>query len=388
MAQAAEVTKLARLLGVDEDQLAFLGAISADALREFRAAATDRLFASDGDKLKRVASAAKLVPAPIAAKAASAAFGPLLTAAVAGAVEPSRGIAIATNLPVSFLAKTTIAIDPRRATAILSQIPPKLAGKVAAELISMGEHLTLGRFVGVITDDALMEAAAHIDDADLLKVAFLLEDRGEVDRVVGILSDRLPGILQAAADDDLWAQAFGLLDSIGDAHKATMGDLTADLDPDSLASLVVAARASSAWATLLPVTRAMSIGSLRTFASNSAVQEHDTVAAVMDAALEQDLWLDLLPLAGELPVGPRTFLAGRIAALDIATLDDLLIQTDEASSWEALVPLAAVMTGAQVSDVLSAPLLSEEEEPMANLLAAADGAELPDDVREVLDARR
>ncbi|NMO04396.1 hypothetical protein HH308_24560 [Gordonia sp. TBRC 11910] len=356
LAHAAELTKLARTLGVEEERLAFLAEVSPDSLKTVRMSVSDRLFDADGDKLKRIAAAAKLVPAPIAAKAAAVAFGPLLTAAIASSIEVSRGIAVAGNLRVGFLARVAAELDPRRCGPILSALPASLAGKVAAQLVADGEHITLGRFVGAISDDALRTAAREINDSDLLRVAFLLEDRANIDYVVDVVSDRLPGILAAAGDEGLWSHALGLLDAIGDEHRRTMGDLAAQLDTEVLADLIGAAHSTGAWATLLPVTRLMSVESLRVFASNPAVQAPDTVAAVMDAALADDMWLDLLPLAGELPTEPRTFLAGRIVGLDTELLDDLIGQADAAGQWGSLAPVVAVMSPEQVGVVLDLPI--------------------------------
>ncbi|GAB16698.1 hypothetical protein GOEFS_011_00010, partial [Gordonia effusa NBRC 100432] len=376
----------ARVLGVDESELDYLAEVSSSAIREFRCAASDRLFASDGDKLKRIASAAKLVPAAVAAKAAALAFGPLLTAGVASSVEPARGIAIANMLPVKFLANTAIELDPRRCGPILSELPPKLAGKVADYLVQAREHITLGRFVGAISEAALRAAAAEISDADLLRVACLLEDRGAIDHVFDVIADRLPGVLTAAGDEGLWTEALGLLDAINDEHRATMGNLAAQLDPQVLASLVEAAHETQAWSTLLPVTRVMSIDALRVFATNPAVQQHDTISAVMDEALAEGMWLDLLPLAGELPDESRGFLASRIAELDEGVLDDLVRQTDDAAQWASLLPLVGVMTPDQVGKLLKLPVLADAG-VMSNALdvvAASDG--LPADVVDLITA--
>ncbi|MFW0789105.1 hypothetical protein [Gordonia sp. CPCC 205333] len=383
---AAEITKLARVLGTDEAELACLADVSPSAIREFRCAASDRLFASDGDKLKRIASAAKLVPVAVAGKAAALAFGPLLTAGVAGSVEPARGIAIANTLPVKFLAKTAIELDPRRCGPILSELPPKLAGRVAAHLVEVGEHITLGRFVGAISDPALRAAAAEISDADLLRVACLLEDRGAIDNVFDVISDRLSGVLAAAGEEGLWPEALGLLYAINDEHRAIMGNLAAQLDPEVLGSLVDVAHETQAWSTLLPVTRVMNIESLRIFATNPAVQQQDTISAVMDEALAEGMWLDLLPLAGELPEQSRSYLAGRIADLGPDVLDDLVRQTDDAAQWRSLLPLVGVMGPDEVGTLLKLPVLADAEVMTNALDAASSGEGLPTEIFDLVVA--
>src|SRR5581483_11076982 len=113
--RAAEVLKLARLLDTEPKELGYLDEIPATALRTFREQATDRLFAGDADRLRRVAAASKLVPVPITAKIAQLAFGPLLCAAVAGLLDPPHAVRVAAGCPTSFLADITTYLDPRRA---------------------------------------------------------------------------------------------------------------------------------------------------------------------------------------------------------------------------------------------------------------------------------
>src|SRR5438445_13051598 len=86
--RGAEITKLARLLGVEPKELGYLDRIPASALRTFREQTTDRLFAGDAARLHRVAAASKLVPVPLTVKIAQAACGPSVCAGTAGSLEP------------------------------------------------------------------------------------------------------------------------------------------------------------------------------------------------------------------------------------------------------------------------------------------------------------
>ncbi len=390
----AEITKLAGLLAVDEDELQFLREVSPAAIREFRYQISDRLFASDGDKLRRIAAASKLVPAAIAAKAAAHAFGPLLCASIAGSVEPSRAVAIANNLPVKFLAAATTEIDPRRTKAVLSEVPPALGAKVAAYLVSRGEHITMGRFVGVVGDEATRAAAAEVADADLLQVSFLLEDRSAIDRVIGLVADRLPGVLRAADTEDLWGYAFGMLDAINDEHKALVGNLSVDLEPDALGRMINAAHDTQAWQVLLPVTRLMDRDRLATFSTNTAVHQPEVLADILETALVQGLWLDLLPMAARLPDEPRAHLASLVAALDADKLADLIGESDAAGQWESMLPIATMMTSEDQARLAALPVMADVD-VLANVLSTIGEGDmwsaalplvnaLPEDVKPTL----
>lgn len=340
---SAEITKLGRLLNVSDADLAFLADLSPSALREFRERTTDLLFDGDAVRLKRVASAAKLVPAAISAKAAELAFGPLLCAALAGSVEPARAVAIAQKLPTEFLAETSIQLDPRRAAATIGAVPAQVVAEVGRELLKVGDHITMGRFVGVLPDKSLRAAAPIMGDADLLSVGFLLEDKSGMDGLLEIVADRLSGIIAAAHEHDLWAEAIDLLATVNTDNRARLGDITAQQSDEVLGGIIAAAQSLDAWDTLLPVTRAMSFDSLVTFSKHPAVHAESTLSAIVDVALNKDLWLDLLPLAAQLPPPQRAFIAAQVAEQTDERLSDLVRQADDADQWDAMILIAMAM---------------------------------------------
>lgn len=360
LAALAEITKLARLLDVeDSSDLDFLLELPHASLRAFRERVTDRLFDADATRLKRVAAASKLVPVAISAKAARHAFGPLLCASLAGMMEPSRGVAIAEQLPAPFLAETSVQLDPRRAASLISAMPARVVAEVAKDLLQRDDHITMGRFVGVLPEKSLRAAAPVMGDADLLRIGFLLEEKSRLDNLVEIVGDRLPGIVRAAHENDLWAQAIDLFDSVGPENKARIGDVAAAAGDAVLDGLIRAVNRLEAWDALLPVTRAMSRESLEVFAQHPAVHQEPTLAAVLDVALNQGLWLDLLPLASQLPSTQREFIATRVAQQPAERLGNLIRDADEADQWEALIPIAMAMNDADRRSMAALPIMQD-----------------------------
>ncbi|WP_175583061.1 hypothetical protein [Nocardia cyriacigeorgica] len=309
----AETTKLARLLGVETGTLDFLADLPPDAIREFRDRSTDMLFDRDRSKLARVAAAANLVPVAISAKIAGHAFGPVLCAAVAASVDPRRAVDIAAALPAPFLAEAATALDPRRTADVIAKVPPRQVAAVATELLAREEHVTMGRFVGVVPEPSLRAAAAVTGDADLLRIGFLMEDKSSIDTLMGIVADRLPGIIRAAHTERLWAQGLDLLATVNDANKARLGDICAELGDDVLDGLIAAAVELDALATLMPVTSAMSSATLATLAARPAVHDEQFLGACVDIAAAEGLWLEMLPLTRHLPAEPRSFVAALVA---------------------------------------------------------------------------
>jgi hypothetical protein len=214
----AEILKLARLLDRDPATLAYLADVPADDLRELREQTTERLFTAQGRTLARLAAASKVLPTGLIATISERAFGPLLSAHVAGMLEPARAADVAAKLSPSFLVDVAIEIDPRRASDVIGRIPPRQVADVAAELVQRKEYVAMGQFVGHIGTDALRAALDVMSDRDLLEVAFVLEQKDGLDELVSLLpAERLPAVIETAAQDDLWPQALDLLGHLSDA---------------------------------------------------------------------------------------------------------------------------------------------------------------------------
>jgi len=237
---AAEIAKLARLLGVERHALAYLEVVSAAELASFREQLTDTLYDGDRERFQRIAAAAKVVPGQISAAIAQRALGPMICARLAGLVDTDKAVDIAKRLPTKFLADVTVEIDPRRAAAVIAKVPPKLVGDVAAELTARDETVTLGRFVGYVSDDGLRAALPRIDEPTLLRTAFVMEGKERLDHVISLVpKERLAQIIRAAEHEDLWPEAFDLLGHLGPRSST---DLVATLSSAARARVAAKAR--------------------------------------------------------------------------------------------------------------------------------------------------
>jgi hypothetical protein len=208
----AEVLKLARLLGQAPERLEYLQAVPLTDLRELREQVTDVLFSAQSTALARLAAASKLLPIGLIATIAEKAFGPLVSARIAGLLEPSRAVAVAAKLPPAFLADVAIELDPRRASDVIAKIPAGQIADVTRELVRRDEHVTMGRFVGHLSDEALVAAIGEMDDLVLLRVTFVLEEQERLERIVWLMPERrLESIAEIAAGGKLALEARELL---------------------------------------------------------------------------------------------------------------------------------------------------------------------------------
>ncbi|WP_020662261.1 hypothetical protein [Amycolatopsis benzoatilytica] len=230
-----EILKLARVLGVDPERLGYLADVDSYEVRLLREQVSTTLFDANLVVLERMALASRLLPASVLAKIAEKVFGPLLCARIAGLVDVARGVDVAKRLSPKFLASVATELDPRRATAIIIRIPVPTVVAVAEELTRREDWITLGRFVDHLPDETVRRCVRLLDDAGLLRTAYVLDDQRRIDHVLGLLGEqRLPGLVRTAAGDDtLWAPAVDLLAQLCEERRALVRPLLADL-PDEL----------------------------------------------------------------------------------------------------------------------------------------------------------
>ncbi|MFD5180756.1 hypothetical protein ACFWM1_33450 [Nocardia sp. NPDC058379] len=337
----AEIAKLARVLDRrDSTDLDFLADLPPEALRRFRDQITTTIANRESRRMQRIGAAAKLIPAPIAAKITEAAFGPVLAAAIAGSVDPARAVAIAGALSPTFLADATVTLDPRRATALIAEVPDRMAAATARELIARGDYLTMGRLAGAVPDQVLRAALPHAADIDLLHVGYYLENTDAADRLLTIVTDRVPGMIRATAAENQWPEAIALLDLLGPTERSHLGNVVADQDPEILDALLTAVTELDAWDTLLPVAAGMESTALQRLVERPLMQDPAVLTGVVDLALTHDLWLDLLPLAQHLSPAQLHTVAARISAEPDDALTALIEQAHTGDHWDILIPVA------------------------------------------------
>jgi hypothetical protein len=265
----AEVLKLARLLRRDPAALEYLEQVPSADIRALREQVTDMLFTAHGHALSRLTAGSKVLPVGLIAIIGERALGPLLSARIAGMLEPSRAIDVAAKLPTSFLAEVAVDIDPRRASDVIAGIPPQQVAAVTRELVRREEHVTMGRFVGHLSDEAMRAALQALDDRTLLQVGFVLEEKDRLDHIVSLLPERrLNGVTEAAAAANLWPEVLDLLAHLSEPRRAAVASSAAaiSLDDAGLASFAWAVIQEETWDLLFEIAERMPEHELSRFA--------------------------------------------------------------------------------------------------------------------------
>jgi hypothetical protein len=208
---AAELAKLARVLGRPVADLSVLAGVPAEDLRVLREQIADAVFGPDRAAFERVAATARMLPASVAAPIAQAVLPPVLAARVAELLEPRQAVELAARLSDRYLADVATELDPARVATIVPAIPAPRVGAVTRELGRRAEWAIIAAFVPHLSPDGLGAAAAALDGEQVLRVGFVVEDVVEdgtaLGRLAGLLTDaQIDQLLAAAATQALWGE--------------------------------------------------------------------------------------------------------------------------------------------------------------------------------------
>ncbi len=305
LATQAEVLKLARLLGVDEKQLAFLSGHEPLAIRALREQMTAALYDDGKALLQKVAAATKLTPTAISAVIAEKALGPLLCARVASLVGADKAIDISKRLSPAFLAEVCLHLDPRRTADIIRGTPVEQVVAVSKILQAQREFVTMARFVDALSPAAIKAViAATPDEEPLLRTAVFAENPALHNELVSYLpAARLKSLItKATIDAGLWSAALSLMSHLNAHWQSVLGQLTAELDAATLDRIVGYAQDGKLWSVQLPVIAAMPLASQQRMLAGAAINAPAVLEAMADAAREPAVAAAVKHLLPQMPV--------------------------------------------------------------------------------------
>ena len=204
-----EIAKLSADLGVPEDDLAFLRRRDAEAVRALRDLVRTSVADRNAERVERLGSLTKLAPTGVAAKVAQHAFGPALSARVAGSVAPADAVRLASHLPPAFLAELSAWLEPTRVAPIVERLPDELLVDIGRRLLAAGQYGALARLVAVVSPALAARVVEPATGEQLLQIALFADDPTLIESVAERLSDeQLSGIVAAAEDYDPDAPAL------------------------------------------------------------------------------------------------------------------------------------------------------------------------------------
>ncbi|MFC7306445.1 hypothetical protein ACFQVC_19740 [Streptomyces monticola] len=355
----AETLKIAQLLAVEPESLAFLRELPAEDVRAFREEAVAALFDRAPEMLDRIAAATKLVPAGVAAAISQKALGPRLAAAVAGRLEPGRAADIIEKLPVAFTAESCGYLDPRKIAGIVDRLDENLLVRIAVALAERGDHLTMGRFVGYLRDSALTRILPQVDDATVLKAGFAIDRADRLGQIIALMGEERLAKVIAKAADGLWPEALAIAGMVTGQQRGHIASLAAAQPPERLDSLVAVASEQDLWESLLPLVAVLNEEERGAVAVLPSLRGAEVLTGVVRAVVATALWAEFLPLVRLLPEESRKTVADVAGALSDTELDALAREVDKQDLWELVLPLVELMDDAAKTRIFELPAFQE-----------------------------
>lgn len=369
----AETVKLARVLGTSVDSLTYLRPLDAVQLRELRERLSEAEFARTRPVFLRVAQASKLLPNSLVATIGEKVFGAVLCARVAGLMSSDRAVDLAMKMPDAFLADVAVELDPQSAREVIAAMPAKRVVAIALILVGRKDYITMGRFVGYLSEAVISAAMnAVTSDEALLRTAFFVESKDKLNSLIGLLPEsRLRSSILLASDDrtGLWTEALALMDHANDEWKGKIANLAAEQDEAVLNSMMDAARRLQVWDSVLPIVGLMSAANQRKVAALPGLADPAVLNGIIHAAEKHSLWGDVLPLVGYMHEQTRRVAAQVVEHLPREVLQNLLAAANERDLWADLVSILKLMDVDEQRNVVR--LIGEQDEAVLRQLMLA-----------------
>lgn len=292
LASRAERVKMARLLHMEGEQLAFLDAVDPDDIARVRERIADLVHDQGAGAFDNLLSASRLLPDTVTAKIAQTVFSPVISALVSGKLEPKRARKLIRHVDVDYLADMAPHLDPRSIADVVQALPDDVMVATAREINRRGDHVSAGRLVGVAPDRVIPKFLDAIpEERDLLEIAFFLEDTSRLDAIVRhVSSERVERLLATAEREGLWAEAMMLTGHLSESETARIAAVAADAPEHTVESLLAATHEQDLWETLLPLVGHMTDDDMPRVAGTPTLQQTDVLVAVLDAAAATEEW--------------------------------------------------------------------------------------------------
>lgn len=343
----AELIKLSRVLGAAAGDVEFLAPLGVERLRRLGARLSQALYDEHRPALQKLADASRLLPATLVAKLSELVFRPMLSARVAGLMPAARAVEVARKLHARFLADVCVELDPRSASEVLALMPTAIVVDVAQRLLERGEHVTMGRFVDDLTDDAIRAVIDGIrDDTALVRIGCFVERRERLNELVDLLgAARIRRVVAAVAAGPAEVQAAGLamMSQFTRKQLGRFGEAAIALGPGTLNALVAAAQREGAVDVVGAVMQAVGADGRAAFAAMLSGMDEATLATWAQATTQAGLWPPALRILAASPAAIQQQAADALARLGAPLRGVIGGAIRQERLQEALAPLRPLL---------------------------------------------
>jgi hypothetical protein len=341
----AERLKLARLLTLDAEELAFLEHLPAEVLVPVRERVSDLLFSQGRARFDRLVAASRLLPNALAVAIAQRVFPPLVCAQVAGRLEADRVAGLVRHADIGFLADMAERTDPRIVAHLIPELPADVAVAAAREMMSRDDHLAAGRLVGLAPDRLIPDLVDAVDDeGDLLEIAFYLEHKDRLDPIVRHVPDaRLERVLEIAHERDLWAEALLLASHLGTEQTRRLASVTVRAPRETITGLLEGVHRQGLWPQLLSLVEPVDDAELPPMASHPFLRQREVLVDVLAAAEHVEGWEVVVRVVAAMEAPEQDELVDRLPDLTAQQRRRMATAAERRDLLEAIGPARPVL---------------------------------------------
>ncbi|RZF52612.1 hypothetical protein EXE30_08550 [Acinetobacter halotolerans] len=348
LAVHAEIIKLARILSVSEQQLAFLQSIAPESLRQFRFAIIELLQDQQKARFRHLAIWVNWLPNWLNVFMVKRFLDPLIVAQIAVHLSTENLYRIAKKLSADTLAEISVHLDPRLARELLVYLTTHQIIEIAQVLLQKRDFVTMGRFVSMLSDEVVQDVAQIVEqESDLLEIAFYIESRERIDHLVHVIPKaRIEKALLIICDPTqrlVWPKLLALMSHIGYELKQELGDLAVQQGETVINAIIQAAQEDQLWEDMLPVVAGLSAQAQHYVANLPALRQVDIIQSIVAAADHCHLWTDMLVVVNYMQDEARQGVAIAIAQIDEQVLHHIAYASLLRSQWEVTFDIVGRM---------------------------------------------
>ncbi len=174
MTYRPEVRRVARLLTVDPERVAYLESVSDEDLLAFGKAVDDAAVQASEAGSVGIGRLARAIPVGTAAKVAEKVGSPLLVARLAYFNDPQWATKMAEKLSPDLVASAVTILDPQRTAQLIGGLSEEAQLAVLAVLVQRAEWVALGGLFGALSEDRVKQWAAALTPAQLAEVRVMI----------------------------------------------------------------------------------------------------------------------------------------------------------------------------------------------------------------------
>lgn len=227
----SELKRLAALLDVTADELAFLSPLEAEQMCFLYASVDSAMHMQQSPLWSGLARATHLIPDRVNAKIANNFLGAMATAQLSYHLPPKKALKISTHFSIPFLADVAAHMEPKRAETLVHAFPQAKVRAVSLHLLAQQNYYAMGQFLDYLTPAQAMPILQDVrsDEAVLRIASYAQRKENLAVLVAGMGNGRLLSLLQKTNELQMWDDVLPILAHLPAAEQARINPLVEQL---------------------------------------------------------------------------------------------------------------------------------------------------------------